>query len=113
MNSNAYNLYKCGVYTESWSAYISHRTGRRWSRGHAVEIVDYGNCSGENFWVVKNSWGDRHEHGYFRIRRGDLRIADKALKIVIIDTATPGSPTTGAALPVRLVRFWPDHFLAG
>ena len=73
-------IYKCGVYTESSTAYFSRSTGFRRSRGHAVEIVDYGTCSEENsevnFWVVKNSWGEQHEPGYFRIRRGGLVYRD-------------------------------------
>ena len=62
-----YRDYVCGVFCQD------NNYDRSNVDGHAVEIVDYGNENGVNFWVIKNSWGMRHgEAGYFRIRRGDL-----------------------------------------
>ena len=38
---------------------------------HAVTVVGYGTEGGQDYWLVKNSWGTGFgESGYIRIKRG-------------------------------------------
>ena len=38
---------------------------------HAVTVVGYGTADGEDFWLIKNSWGPAWgEAGFIRMRRG-------------------------------------------
>jgi cathepsin F len=64
-NANMLQYYKGGVIT-SGSATCSHGI-----LNHAVLIVGYGSSNGQNYWIVKNSYGaDWGENGYFKIARG-------------------------------------------
>jgi len=56
----SFMLYKGGVITRSCGPIANH----------AVLIVGYGSSNGQDFWIVKNSWGAAWgERGYFRILR--------------------------------------------
>lgn len=40
-------------------------------RDHAVVIIGYGSQNGQNYWIIRNSWGPGWgENGYMRIARG-------------------------------------------
>lgn len=36
---------------------------------HAVQLVGYGTESGQDYWLVRNSWGNWGENGYIRLAR--------------------------------------------
>jgi len=58
--------YKSGVYV--------HKSGKELG-GHAVKIVGYGTESGDDYWLVNNSWNaDWGNNGQFKIKQGDCGI---------------------------------------
>lgn len=78
--TDSFKQYACGVFcTEAVRG-----------RGHAVEIVDYGTTdTGIDFYVVKNSWGTNWgENGYFRIKRGDLRVGTLEIIELVLNSST-------------------------
>jgi cathepsin F len=47
------------------------KTGDKDALDHALHLVGYGTDKGKDYWLVKNSWGERFgEKGYFRLLRG-------------------------------------------
>lgn len=61
-NSLPFKLYRAGILrnTEEWTC--------EGSLDHAVELVGYGEEHGEQFWILKNSWGfDWGEQGFMRL----------------------------------------------
>jgi len=63
--------YKGGVY--------KHTSGKLLG-GHAIKIIGWGNESGENYWIVANSWGtDWGLDGFFKIAFGQCGIDKDAV----------------------------------
>lgn len=71
---------------------IYHHTGLQdhfnpWEiTNHVVLVVGYGQdkASGEKFWIVKNSWGEKWgEQGYFRIRRGNDECSMESMAVAV------------------------------
>ncbi|CAI9540701.1 unnamed protein product [Staurois parvus] len=57
----SFYLYKSGVYDDSSCTQEVN---------HGVLAVGYGNLGGKDFWLIKNSWGERYgDQGYVRIAR--------------------------------------------
>lgn len=63
MDASNIDFYESGVFTDA-ECDIS-------DLNHGVLIVGYGTENGQDYWIVKNSWGeDWGENGYIKIRRG-------------------------------------------
>ncbi len=70
--------YTGGIYRHTWGVLEG---------GHAIVIVGYD--SNEQYWIVKNSWGNWGESGYFRIAFGQVGIEQEVASLSIsASTAT-------------------------
>ena len=62
---SAFQNYKGGVFTGCWGM------GTNLELDHAVTVVGYGTENGQDYWLIKNSWGqDWGEKGFAKIIRG-------------------------------------------
>jgi len=60
-SDNSFGSYKSGIYNGCTST----------KANHAVLAVGYGTENGQDYWLVKNSWGKNWgENGYIKIKRG-------------------------------------------
>ncbi|CAJ0574217.1 unnamed protein product, partial [Mesorhabditis spiculigera] len=57
--------YKSGVFRPNPDACAHESQG-----SHALTIVGYGSENGQDYWLVKNSWGNWGLGGYFKLARG-------------------------------------------
>lgn len=77
--------YKGGIYHHTGERdYANFKFNPFEETNHAVLLVGYGTDknSGENFWIVKNSWGTGWgERGFFRIRRGTDECAIESIAV--------------------------------
>jgi KDEL-tailed cysteine endopeptidase len=61
-DSKSFQLYKSGVYND--------QVGCGTNLDHAVVLVGWGTADGEDYYILRNSWGSWGENGYMRIARG-------------------------------------------
>ncbi|XP_060526715.1 procathepsin L-like [Cylas formicarius] len=65
IDANPIQLYKSGIFTGKGCS------SSEWDLNHAVLAVGYGTENGQDYWILKNSWGTIFgEKGYFRMLRG-------------------------------------------
>lgn len=81
--------YRSGVY--------KHTSGSNLG-GHAVELIGWGTESGEDYWLIKNSWNEEWgDNGFFKIARGvnECGIEDDANGGIVGSPAPTPAPHSG------------------
>ena len=81
---------------------------------HAVTVVGYGTSDGEDYWLIKNSWGtDWGEGGFIRLKRGvGMCGVGEALAVPLceaVDGATSAPLTTSAEPCVDKYTSCPEY----
>ncbi|XP_075463659.1 cathepsin S-like [Ascaphus truei] len=65
-----FSLYKSGVYNDEFCGKVVN---------HAVLAVGYGSLNGQDYWLLKNSWGVKYgDEGYIRIARNQGNLCSVA-----------------------------------
>jgi cathepsin B len=83
-----FETYRSGVYKHTTGGFLG---------GHAVELIGWGAESGEDYWLIKNSWNEEWgDHGLFKIARGvnECGIED-SVSAGLISTSPSPSPSPG------------------
>jgi len=63
--------YSGGVYDDYRCCEQDTDPNCKYNLNHAVTVVGYGREGGKDYWLVKNSWGERFgENGYIKMKRG-------------------------------------------
>jgi len=63
-------------------------------QNHAITVVGYGNSGGQNYWLIKNSWGeDWGENGFMRLER-DTGMCGIGEHLAVTKCGSNGSTST-------------------
>jgi len=72
-DQKSYQMYLSGIYNDYEGCNANSKTKGADSQpniDHAVVLVGYGTENGQDYYILRNSWGDWGENGYMRISRG-------------------------------------------
>ena len=81
-DAKSFQLYKSGVYNDPACGT---------TLDHGVLTVGYGSTGGQNYWIVKNSWGTGWgDNGYIYIARNSVASSTKGICGIAMDASYPG-----------------------